>query len=756
MKKILPVIVLFVFVAVYVFGQSIWEGSVAVSRYGDFPQTGYYAASNAFDRNSIVKVTNITNGKSIEVIVVSRLDDPGLFMLLSPEAGNALAIPQGEVVQVKASPGSRQGQLLSNLHQDNIRDPDPDANPETTIPSEFLEDDPQVTVVPTPTPAPSEDITQVKPTPRPTPEKQITEVKPTPTPGADERPRIVQTDVPEEETTDEPTQHIEPAASDESPNAVTGMDSPHTPDTPDEDKLVVYPDDIEVAVAKTDTPETGDETEQPDSVMTGTQDPLKEAEDKLAARDPGKDTDLPPRENSMFALDAEEQTIEDEGPQVVTEVIQDAEAEEEQIADADISPREGEAETPLVHDGDFDGQPEEEDGVIASAEPELHEEEGPARTAGDEEAMRIVENSDLPQSESESDSVASIEPDVPEDPEAAVEDSPRVVDNSTLPEEDDETREITSGEPRLSEETELAQTDENQEEEPDTTTQDDTPVIVDGKKRPSPGREGDGVVAKQQPDTADEEQPEAITYDPPGEPATDEDQAIAALEPDMDDEDLEKPDVIHSTDAIDLAMELPEDTASAGPPETDSQTPAVIESPEDTKIAKSEEGTPKAAQEVPAESTDEEKVITSRPREVNEPDTTITGPDVDKSTLVQLVPAEERPPKYRGKDSYEDPSKTQKKAVSTIPEKIEGYDVISTLENSYWYLQIGAYKNQKLVSKAAAGIQTPYPVKIMPVTVNSKSWYRLIVGPVGEDESGALYVHLKNMGFEQIIIHEGS
>ena len=55
--------------------QNVWQGTATVSRYGDFPSGGYYAASNAFPPNTLVEVTNLENSATITVIVTQPLKE---------------------------------------------------------------------------------------------------------------------------------------------------------------------------------------------------------------------------------------------------------------------------------------------------------------------------------------------------------------------------------------------------------------------------------------------------------------------------------------------------------------------------------------------------------------------------------------------------------------------------------------------------------------------------------------------------------
>jgi hypothetical protein len=81
---------------------SSWEGSAMMGAYGDFPPGGYFAACNSFPRNTAVEVTNLETGKTVTVIIVRGLDNPGIFMMVSAEAAEALGLRQGKITRVRA------------------------------------------------------------------------------------------------------------------------------------------------------------------------------------------------------------------------------------------------------------------------------------------------------------------------------------------------------------------------------------------------------------------------------------------------------------------------------------------------------------------------------------------------------------------------------------------------------------------------------------------------------------------------------
>ncbi|MFP4490287.1 MAG: hypothetical protein ACLFNZ_02330, partial [Spirochaetaceae bacterium] len=113
---------------------TFWEGGIAISSYGQLPRSGFYAASNAFPADSKVKVRNSETGEAVEVRVVERLDDPHLFMLVSPEAGKALGITENEIVNATVAPVSERTDIASAAGaEEPAYSLDPDRNPMADI-----------------------------------------------------------------------------------------------------------------------------------------------------------------------------------------------------------------------------------------------------------------------------------------------------------------------------------------------------------------------------------------------------------------------------------------------------------------------------------------------------------------------------------------------------------------------------------------------------------------------------------------------
>ncbi len=133
MKRYLLFICMIILFTGTVFGQSVWEGSAAMGRYGEFPITGLYGASNSFARNTLVEVENVENNRKSTVIIVGRLEDSGLFILLSRDAAGELGITQEEIAQVKVSMVRQDNSRYSGIQEDLPYNPDPDINPAAGI-----------------------------------------------------------------------------------------------------------------------------------------------------------------------------------------------------------------------------------------------------------------------------------------------------------------------------------------------------------------------------------------------------------------------------------------------------------------------------------------------------------------------------------------------------------------------------------------------------------------------------------------------
>jgi hypothetical protein len=82
-------------------GASPWEGSAAVAPNGELPTRGFYIATNAFPKNTVVDITNIENGKTTRVIVSNSLAGPGLLAVVSREAADLIGMRADSISRIR-------------------------------------------------------------------------------------------------------------------------------------------------------------------------------------------------------------------------------------------------------------------------------------------------------------------------------------------------------------------------------------------------------------------------------------------------------------------------------------------------------------------------------------------------------------------------------------------------------------------------------------------------------------------------------
>jgi hypothetical protein len=127
------IICLGIMVSFGLWAQKTWEGTAAAGRYGEFPPSGYFGASNSFPRNSIVDVQNLGTGKSVRLIITGGLSDPSLFLIISEQAATDLGLPRNDAVRVRVSPVVIPGAGPAVSNQDLPYSVDPDVNPAARV-----------------------------------------------------------------------------------------------------------------------------------------------------------------------------------------------------------------------------------------------------------------------------------------------------------------------------------------------------------------------------------------------------------------------------------------------------------------------------------------------------------------------------------------------------------------------------------------------------------------------------------------------
>ena len=123
----------------FLINASVWEGAASVSSGGDFPSTGYYAATNSYPRNSVVDITNLENGITVRVVILSGLENPGILTVLSRDAADAIGLNPRSVGRVRMSqPSDPMSSLINGI---NAGSGDPDHDPAAMIAAAGLNPD---------------------------------------------------------------------------------------------------------------------------------------------------------------------------------------------------------------------------------------------------------------------------------------------------------------------------------------------------------------------------------------------------------------------------------------------------------------------------------------------------------------------------------------------------------------------------------------------------------------------------------------
>jgi hypothetical protein len=143
MKRICLILII-INTATLIYSQSVWTGNAAVSGEKEFESyysedsiTGkFLGASNSFPGSTEVTVTNPRNGKKVSVSIVKRLSQPGLFLVLSPEAGKAINLPDDDILNVEVVVSRKNEEIFSSYSDDKAYSDDPDLNPSAEIPSD--------------------------------------------------------------------------------------------------------------------------------------------------------------------------------------------------------------------------------------------------------------------------------------------------------------------------------------------------------------------------------------------------------------------------------------------------------------------------------------------------------------------------------------------------------------------------------------------------------------------------------------------
>jgi len=199
-----------------------------------------------------------------------------------------------------------------------------------------------------------------------------------------------------------------------------------------------------------------------------------------------------------------------------------------------------------------------------------------------------------------------------------------------------------------------------------------------------------------------------------------------------------------------------------------------VEPPDNREVVTIPEEEPEVAVQVPEEPVDGKvpapEVVEDTPPELPEP-----SPDVE----IVLEPADQRPPV-----AVEDPGEEEEAvaAADTAGEVAEAspaeavavtepepeaparepvpaaspaeIPLVRRLENGFHYIQVGVFGSRTGVSAAVSRLEPGYPVVIWSPEDDSPGGYKVMIGPLTADESGALLYNFRASGYRDAFVRK--
>jgi hypothetical protein len=638
MKRYIPLLLIISLVTTPLCAESAWEGTSTMSRYGEFPDSGNYGASNSFPRNTVIKVKNLENGKETTVIIVDRLEDSGIFLLVSKDAAEELGISSGEISRVRTTV-FRSDTAVGAFPDDLPLSPDPDINPAAGA-SAYLGDE-----------SAFPEDTAVAETTVVTPERE-TEIAEAAPPG-DETAEVT------EETRDAAEEDLGPR--------INGVETPETPseetapDRTDEEPTPPLDTVDRVAVSELADADAG-----------------LDEEPRLAV---GAPPEPPVEQDSVpFVLDILPAPVLDDTEAFVLLAEPDVPSVE-----AVAQPEEGEEADEVRITAIDDAAPGTEDRLEPIALPEPAFEE---RLADTEEPVAedilIVSGLEAPV---EGEALAYAIPNIADEPEViehvAEEDALTVVALDTA----------------------------------EAVAAEDLPAVAD-------------LPTVLEPETAEGDGARVTLLDEPADPGIEELAAVSEDEPAVEQARLTLVDEPRAGEVDELALaavDEPDYTSAPGRPEP----------VEDTLVVSGLESAPSVEN-------GEEIAFLLEPAEPRPPQ----GRIVDAAVAVEPVatgeeavaPAEEPP--------------VEREAAAPAVVRLDEYS--TALAGGSFYLQLGVFSEAGGARRLQDNLADTYPVTVYLTESADRPMYKVLVGPLNQDESGALLYQFRKRGYPDAFVRKGA
>ena len=788
-----PILLIFLLgIASILSAQQSWEGLATVSRFGRFP-AGLYGASNLVSPNSLVSVRNLETGLSERIIITDGVDEPGVFLVLSPEAAAILDVSGSGATRVRLTTIVSDTMPPDTASEQPFH-PDPDINPAAGVGLDII--------------LPGLDIA-VEDEPVEDEPAEVVEAATT----TEEPVEAV------EEPVEEPVEvTVEPAITLSEPEA-TSTTTPMT---------TGRRSGIAAGVARTQVGRAQESFERPDTALeTGRPEPIAEIPPEIGEPEVEPEevatagiATLDPVEETVPVVSAQPELPETEEP-VIVETSTDATATDAASVEAVERPPTEEVPKPAnpIHDAvaaavnripprDFFPPPVGEEGDLGFA--------GLNRPIGAEGIEVALAEADVPPVDRPE--LAGLAP-----LQAAPANLPASLAEAALPPEDlpevaafglqTPPTESISG-------TLLPVARAEAEERP--VVQDLPPYSAPGEtltsgalaeaavaplETPSsdavamvspPTELVDGVLAEvgvaesERPELADigpaetpasppleallveaevvpRESPNSDAVEMVGAPAESVEAELAEAAV-MESERSELTDVgpadVPTAEEVDAVLaeaapeaeERPDDSLAAAEPAPAGEVSDVALEPEPgvEEILVVEE-----SMEAPGDIPDD-ALLTLEPADFRPPE--YPNPD-DESLIDRETPAEEpefvavleTPDATRPIEEVEPIVVVEATVVDDRPEVVSrDLPVVSNLVDNNYYLQIGAYTVPATAQVAVDALSATYPMAVLPVDSHGTTVYRVLVGPLERDETGTLLLWLRAKGYRDTFIRSGT
>ena len=136
--------------------------------------------------------------------------------------------------------------------------------------------------------------------------------------------------------------------------------------------------------------------------------------------------------------------------------------------------------------------------------------------------------------------------------------------------------------------------------------------------------------------------------------------------------------------------------------------------------------------------------------------------ETEGESKIVLVPAEERPPE--GPPTVEQDQEMETEELETVPSDdtssprvaAEEIPVRNRLDRQSYYLQVAAYRRLELAQARASELAERYPVTIYSSSEGETAPFKLMVGPLNEDESGTLLFTFNSQGYKDAFVRRGN